>query len=89
MRRPIRVPKLVKAALKIGFINESQAKKYLDNYRYFRQQRPIIKSLHQGEWVASLNQKIYTADTDAHLHSRISKESDWERAYIRFIGSYI
>jgi hypothetical protein len=86
MRRFVRAPALIRHALRIGFITKAQAELYLANYRYYRQQRPIIRGLHRGKWIASLNHKIFVADTDKGIHSAISKKKDWRRAYIRFIG---
>lgn len=84
----VRAPELIKRALKIGLIDESQARKYLHNYYFFKKEEPIAEALHDGKWVASVNNKIIVADSRTALYGLISHEADWERAYIRFMGSF-
>lgn len=85
MSKTVRVPQLVRAGLESGLLTERQAQRYLANYRHFREQRPVIKALHPGQWVAAVNGRVYAAATEAALRRRIAKERDWRRAYIRFI----
>ena len=62
-------------------VSEGDAQHYLDNYNYFQDNRPQIEAKYYGKWVASLNGRIYAAESESQLEDLISKERDANRAY--------
>ena len=82
----ISIPAFILETLLMGAIDLSDAQLYWTNYQHFERNRSRIEAQHPGQWVASVNGKLFTGDSYAVARSEIVQQPHDDRAYIERVG---
>jgi hypothetical protein len=82
----ISIPALILETLLTDAIDLNDARLYWTNYQHFERNRSRIEAQYPGQWVASVNGKLFTGGSYEAARSEIVQQPHDDRAYIELVG---